>query len=105
MILFSHAKFTHPKTNMDRRYLYEHTSVYTNKQRLSIQDIEKEALLFATKVDPFVYFCLSDCTKSTPATFIFSKANFSTTKIYAIRHFLQRNLVLDINNYEVCAFL
>jgi hypothetical protein len=36
MILFSHAKFTNPKTNIDRRYLYEHTFVYINKQRLSI---------------------------------------------------------------------
>src|SRR5690606_35193294 len=62
---------------------------------------ENEALKFATKQDPLVYFCLSDCTRSTPATFLISTENYDMVKVYAARHFLNRALVFDSNNYEM----
>jgi hypothetical protein len=101
MVMYTHAKLTPPTTAMDRRFLYEHCMLYMNKKRYSLQDLESEAIKFATKEDPLLYFCLSDCTKSTPATFMITLENFDITKIFAARHFLNRALIFDANNYEI----
>ena len=101
LILYAHCKFKPPTNATERRYMYEHCFVYFNGRRWSIQEIETEALKSATKADPLVYLCLSDATMSTPATFIFSEANLSDTKLFATRHFFRRAVKFDANNYEV----
>jgi len=75
--------------------------VYLNQKRFSIQELETECTKFATKENPLVYFCLSDCTKATPAVFIFSVGNYEMTELFAVRHFLNRTLVVDSSNYEM----
>jgi len=100
-ILYTHAKLTPPTNTADKRFVYEHCSIYTNQRRYSIQDLENEVFQFATKSNPWVYFCISDCTKSTPAIFIFSEDNFEMIKHFAIRHFLNRTLIVDSSNYEI----
>merc|ERR1712137_616377 len=76
LVMYSHAKLTPPRTAMDRRYMYEYCSVFTNNKRYSIQDLETEALQFGSLEDPLVFFCLSDCTRSTPPVFLFSPEDY-----------------------------
>lgn len=105
MTMYSHAKFSPPLNPTEKRLQHEYCSVYTNQKRYAIQDLESECTRFATKENPLVYFCISDCTKSTPAVFIFSVGNYEMTELFAIRHFLNRTLVVDTSNYEVTLFL
>jgi len=101
LILYAHVKFKPPTTATERRFLFEYCYVYFNGKRWSLQDIETEALKFATKEDPLVYLCLSDATASTPATFIFSADNLEDTKIFATRHFFRRCVKFNPNDYEI----
>merc|ERR1712137_1517891 len=101
LILYTHAKLSPPLNPTDKRLVLEHCSVYMNQKRYSIQDLEAECLRHASRSDPGVYFCISDCTNSTPAMFIFTEANYKMTELYAIRHFLNRTLVVDSSNYEI----
>lgn len=101
LILYAHIKFTPPTSAMEKRFMYENCYIYCNKKRYSIQDVETEVLKLATKEDPMVYFCLSDGTNSTPASFIFSTGNYDETKTFAARHFFQRALVFNASNYEI----
>jgi len=101
MIMYSHAKLSPPLNPTDKRIVYDNCSVYLNQRRLSIQDLETECTKFASKQNPFIYLCISDCTKTSPAVFIFSVGNYSMTELYAIRHFLNRNLFVDASNYEI----
>lgn len=102
--MYSHAKFSPPLNPGEKRLVSEHCAVYTNQKRYAIQDLENECVRFATKENPMVYFCISECTKSTPAVFIFSVANFEMTELFATRHFLNKTLIVDASNYEVNNF-
>lgn len=101
LVLYAHAKFTPPTNTLDKRYLYEHVTLLTNKRLYSLQDLEASALAFATKEDPAVYFCLSDGTKSTPACFVFTKDDFKMTNLYAARSFLDKTVVVDGSDYAI----
>lgn len=101
MVLYVHAKYSPPLTASERKFLYENCSVFTDGKLHSIQDLESQILDTASIDNLLVYFCLSECTKSSPATFIFSTDNLEMTKLYAVRHYLNRVLIFDTNNYEM----
>lgn len=101
MIMYVHAKFSPPTSVSDKRFAYEYCSIYTNKRRYSIQELESECFDFATKQDIGPCFCISECTKASPAVFIFSVDNYKMTQLYATRHFLKRALVIDGSDYQV----
>ena len=103
MVLYCHSKFIPPLNPLDRRYLYEHCSIITNGNRYSLQDLETEIIKFARN-DPLLYFTMSDCTKSTPATFIITEEKLEETRLYAARHFLDHSVSLIEGDYEVCTF-
>jgi len=100
MVLYCHSKFVPPLNPLDRRYLYEHCSVISNEKSYSIQDLETEIIKFARN-DPLLYFCMSDCTKSTPATFIIPEDKLEDTRLYAARHFLDHSISLIEGDYEI----
>ena len=51
--------------------------------------------------DPLIYFCLSDCTKASPGSYLFTDENFEETQRLAARRFLMDTVRLDEDNYEV----
>ena len=100
LIMYTHAKFNPPGNALEKRYLYEYCSIYISGRKYSISDIESEILKDA-KSDPALYFCLSDGTTSTPATFIFTTKNFDQTKQFAARHFLNQAMKFDTGDYVI----
>lgn len=101
MVLYTHMKFSPPMTMIDRKYLTENCYLRIANETLSLSDIEAKALEAASKANWQVFLCMSDCTVTSPATYLWTEENFDITRTHAVRYFLTKHTDFDAGDYTV----